>query len=208
MRKRVFAPTAKAIGIPSPRAYDLRHSFASLRIHEGRLSIVELAEQLGDNPTMCLSTYAHVMAEIRGAPKVSAEEEIEAARAAVNGSRESGCGPNAAQLPIPGQLSLEDLGLDREADGRTRTGDPFITSVCRARDVGVVAGMDRYKVPAQRRLVGDPGGRRSLRCARWCVPATYFRPKMSRRRPGPRKTSAERPTHGVSLAGVSTCRYG
>jgi hypothetical protein len=32
-----------------------------------------------------------------------------------------------------------------EADGRTRTGDPFITSVCRARDVGAVAGMEDTK---------------------------------------------------------------
>src|SRR5688500_3190001 len=31
---------------------------------EGRLWIVERAEQTGHNPTMCLSTYAHVMAEL------------------------------------------------------------------------------------------------------------------------------------------------
>jgi hypothetical protein len=49
-------------------------------------------------------------------------------RAAVNGSTESGCGPNAAKHRSPGQLSLEDLALHREADARTRTGDPFITS--------------------------------------------------------------------------------
>jgi len=110
-RKRIFAPAARAIGIASPRAYDLRHSFASLLIHEGRLSIVELAEQLGHNPTMCLSTYAHVMAELRGAPKVSAEEHIKAARNTVNGSCETECGPNAAHPPMPGQLSLTDLAL-------------------------------------------------------------------------------------------------
>ena len=68
-RKRIFAPAARAIGVASPRAYDLRHSFASLLIHEGRLSIVEPAEQLGHTPTMWLSTYAHVMAERRGAPR-------------------------------------------------------------------------------------------------------------------------------------------
>jgi hypothetical protein len=36
-----------------------------------------------------------------------------------------------------------------DADGRTRTGDPFITSVCKARDVVAVAGMDTHKEPAK-----------------------------------------------------------
>jgi integrase len=104
-RKQAFAPAAKAIGIPSPRAYDLRHSFASLLIHEGRLAIVPLLGEL---------------------------------RERVNGA---GIRPR----PDLGQLSLEDLALTREADGRTRTGDPFITSVCRARDVVAVTGMDSIK---------------------------------------------------------------
>jgi hypothetical protein len=34
----------------------------------------------------------------------------------------------AAHKPSPGQLSLLDSALDPEADARTRTGDPFITS--------------------------------------------------------------------------------
>ena len=45
------------------RPHDLRHAFAPLLIHEGRLSIVEIAAQLGHNPTVSLDTYAHVMAE-------------------------------------------------------------------------------------------------------------------------------------------------
>ena len=78
---------------------------------------------------MCLSTYAHVMAELRGAEKVSAEEQIRLARAAVNGSPGGEApGPNTAHEPFPGQLSLLDPALDGEADARTRTGDPFITS--------------------------------------------------------------------------------
>ena len=128
-RRRIYAPAAAAEGIDGARPYDLRHSFASLRIHEGRLSIVELAEQLGHNPTVCLSTYAHVMAELRGAERISAEDQIRAARAAVNGSGgPESYGPNTAHEGIPGQLSLLDLALDREADERTRTADPFITS--------------------------------------------------------------------------------
>ena len=39
-RRRIFEPAAKAAGLERVRPYDLRHSFASLLIHEGRLSIV------------------------------------------------------------------------------------------------------------------------------------------------------------------------
>jgi integrase len=56
-------PVAEAVGINGARPYDLRHAFASLLIHEGRLSVVDIAAQLGHNPTVCLDTYAHVMAE-------------------------------------------------------------------------------------------------------------------------------------------------
>jgi integrase len=79
-RRRVWRVTTRELGMESVRPYDLRHSFASLLIHEGRLSIVEIAQQLGHNPTTCLSTYAHVMAELREAEKVSAEEAIRDAR--------------------------------------------------------------------------------------------------------------------------------
>jgi integrase len=37
-RRRVYQPTAEAVGVHSSRPYDLRHSFASLLIHEGCLS--------------------------------------------------------------------------------------------------------------------------------------------------------------------------
>jgi hypothetical protein len=55
--------------------YGLRHSYASLRIHEGA-SITELAEELGHSPQMTLGTYAHVMDELRGAPRLPAEQQI------------------------------------------------------------------------------------------------------------------------------------
>jgi len=41
---------------------------------------VDIAAQLGHNPTVCLDTYAHVMAEQRGATPISAEEQIMRAR--------------------------------------------------------------------------------------------------------------------------------
>ena len=47
--------------------YGLRHSYASLRIREDA-SIPELAEELGHSPHMTLTTYAHVINELRGTP--------------------------------------------------------------------------------------------------------------------------------------------
>jgi integrase len=49
-----------------------------LQIRAG-VSLSELAEQLGHAPQMTLSTYAHVMRELRGLPPLTAEEQIQAA---------------------------------------------------------------------------------------------------------------------------------
>ena len=65
-----------------PRPYDLRHSFASLLIHAGDLSPVEIAGQLGHSTETLLRTYAHVFAELRGQPKVPANDQIAQARGA------------------------------------------------------------------------------------------------------------------------------
>jgi integrase len=105
-RRRVYQPATVAAGVATleqqretvlvdgqrrrrlrtkyagPRPYDLRHSFASLLIHEGRLSVVELAHQLGNSPETLLRTYAHVFAELRGQPKVPADVQIAKARSA------------------------------------------------------------------------------------------------------------------------------
>ena len=79
-RRRRFQPAARNTGVPASRPYDLRHAFASLLIHEGRLSPVEIAEQLGHSTQMLLNTYAHVLAEQKGARKTSAETLIRRAR--------------------------------------------------------------------------------------------------------------------------------
>jgi transposase-like protein len=50
-----------------------------LRIREGA-SITELAEELGHSPQMTLNSYAHVIDELRGAPRLPAEQEIARAR--------------------------------------------------------------------------------------------------------------------------------
>ncbi len=61
------------------RPYDLRHSFVSLLIHEGR-NVVEVARQAGHSPTMALDVYAHVFDEFDPGERVSAEEQIRRAR--------------------------------------------------------------------------------------------------------------------------------
>ena len=85
-RRRIYTPVASACGVGSPRPYDLRHSFVSLLIHEGR-NVVDVARQAGHAPTMALNTYAHVFEEFDPAERVSAEERIERARAAIAGTR-------------------------------------------------------------------------------------------------------------------------
>jgi len=80
-RRQVFGPLAAAVGAPGMRPYDLRHAFCSLLIAEG-LSVVEVARQAGHAPTMTLDTYAHVMADLDGAERQSAEAAIRAAREA------------------------------------------------------------------------------------------------------------------------------
>jgi integrase len=99
-RKRIYRPVAEEVGLDGARPYDLRHAFASLLIYEGRLSVVDIAAQLGHNPTVCLDTYGHVMAEQRGAEPVSAATQIADAR--------RGAGPHANHLPAE-QLSFGNL---------------------------------------------------------------------------------------------------
>jgi integrase len=75
-----FAKALEDAGLPHARPYDLRHSFASLLLHEGR-SVIYVARQLGHNARYTLGTYGHVIDELDGQPRVSAEDAIRAARA-------------------------------------------------------------------------------------------------------------------------------
>lgn len=51
----------EAAGLARTRPYDLRHSFASLLLHEGR-SVIYIARQLGHDARLTLSRYGHVIA--------------------------------------------------------------------------------------------------------------------------------------------------
>lgn len=62
-----------------PRPYDLRHTFASLLLAEGR-AIHYVAEQLGHGAEQTLRTYGHVIADYRDRQVIDAEAEIRSAR--------------------------------------------------------------------------------------------------------------------------------
>lgn len=78
-RQRVFRPAAAAAGLPpDARPRDLRGSFVSLLVHEGR-NIVEVARILGHGPAICLRDYAQVFDEHDPADRMPAEQVIAAA---------------------------------------------------------------------------------------------------------------------------------
>jgi integrase len=78
-RRRLFAPAAARAGAEGARPYDLRHSFVSLLIAEGR-NVIDVARQAGHSPTMTLQTYGHVFDEFDGSDRQTAEDRIIAAR--------------------------------------------------------------------------------------------------------------------------------
>jgi hypothetical protein len=59
----------------------MRHSFASLLLHEGR-SVIYVARQLGHGAQLTLGRYGHVVDELEDMPRQDAEAAIFAARSA------------------------------------------------------------------------------------------------------------------------------
>ena len=118
-RSRVYEPAARGVGIEGP-PYDLRHSFASLLIYEGRPG-VDVAAQIGDSTETTLKTYVHVFEEFDPAMRVTAVEAIEAARAKFDVRGEYAEDIDAADP------QGREAAVSEEADARTRTADPFIT---------------------------------------------------------------------------------
>jgi integrase len=80
-RRRHFKPMARHVGMPDARPYDLRHTYASLRLAEQRLSLRELADQMGNSLATLASTYAHLVADLKGQPPRDPEQLIAQARA-------------------------------------------------------------------------------------------------------------------------------
>jgi len=78
---RTFRDALEPAGLPHARPYDLRHSFASLLLHEGR-SPIYVARQLGHGADLTLKVYGHVIQELEDVPGQSADDAISAAREA------------------------------------------------------------------------------------------------------------------------------
>jgi integrase len=77
-RERVFKPAARAAGVKAV-PYDLRHTFVSLLVHEGR-SVPYVAAMAGHSPRVCLERYAHAFAEAQLGAGVPMADAIAAAR--------------------------------------------------------------------------------------------------------------------------------
>jgi hypothetical protein len=80
-RRRAFRRAADAAGLERSRPHDLRHSFASLLLHEGR-SVIYVARQLGHDARLTLTRYGHVIDELEDSPQIDAETVITEARSA------------------------------------------------------------------------------------------------------------------------------
>jgi integrase len=82
-RRRAFQRATQAAGLSHARPYDLRHSFTSLLLHEGR-SVIYVARQLGHDARLTLTRYGHVIDELEDTPRIDAEAAIAKARLAVH----------------------------------------------------------------------------------------------------------------------------
>ena len=82
LASRAFNRATQAAGLAHARPYDLRHSFASLLLHEGR-SVIFVARQLGHDARLTLTRYGHVIDELDDRPRIEAEAAIKDARLAV-----------------------------------------------------------------------------------------------------------------------------
>lgn len=78
-QRKTFRKAAIEAGRIDLTPYDLRHSLASLLLRQG-MSVVEVAAIMGHSPAMCLSTYAHVIAELDPDDRRPASELIDEAR--------------------------------------------------------------------------------------------------------------------------------
>ncbi len=108
-RERQWRPACGAAGLdPVPRPYDLRHSFVSLLLTEGRQP-VWIAQQAGHSLAVLLSTYAHLIEEYAERERVDPELEIAKVReinvrlACVSASGEPSAGLPATRKAPPQQ---------------------------------------------------------------------------------------------------------
>lgn len=78
-RRQSFKAALTEAGLQNARPLDLRHSFASLLLHEGR-SVIYVARQLGHDARLTLTRYGHVIDEYEDQSHLDAETAIRNAR--------------------------------------------------------------------------------------------------------------------------------
>jgi hypothetical protein len=81
----------------------LRHSFASLLLHEGR-SVIYVARQLGHDARLTLTRYGHVIDELEDQPQIPAEQAIREARSRL----------------VPSPFPTAETDASNEAAGQTK----------------------------------------------------------------------------------------
>ena len=75
-----FQLAAIAAGVPGITPYALRHTWASLRLAEQRLSLKEIADEMGHSVDVLASHYSHVISDLRGQGPVDPDQLIRVAR--------------------------------------------------------------------------------------------------------------------------------
>jgi integrase len=106
-RRRAFKRALDAANLQAGRAYDLRHSFVSLLLHEGR-SVIYIARQLGHDARLTHTTYGHVIDEFDETPRIDAQASIAEARAALK-NQSPGC-MGVHQFDAPAHSDSRRLG--------------------------------------------------------------------------------------------------
>lgn len=76
-----FARAAAAAGVPGITPYFLRHTYASLRLAEQKLSLQEIAAEMGHTVEVLAGEYAHVISEYRGQGPIDPDQLIADVRA-------------------------------------------------------------------------------------------------------------------------------
>jgi hypothetical protein len=93
----------------------LRHSFASLLLHEGR-SVIDVARQLGHDARLTLTRYGHVIDELEDQPQIPAEQAIREARSQPVPSPFPTAGNDAASNPPPNAKKPRKRGASPEVE--------------------------------------------------------------------------------------------
>jgi integrase len=157
-RARAWTPAQALVVDHGPTPYDLRHSFASLLLAEGR-SVHYVAGQLGHDPVLTLSRYGHLIAEYADSLNIDVDHEITAARAAAADWQ-----PTRPARPAEPGLGARQRRVLREIAAAGTTGATFDVSNDRRAAVTLVGrGLaDRRRRDGEASVfVATPRGRRA-----------------------------------------------